>query len=43
MFRSVDPNPDFAKLEEEILKFWEDNKIFEKSLDATHNNQAFTS
>ena len=35
MFKSVDPNPDFNKLEEEVLKFWEKEKIFEKSLEQT--------
>ena len=35
MFKPVDPNPNFSKLEEEILKFWEKNKIFEKSLEKT--------
>lgn len=35
MFKPVDPHPNFAKLEEEVLKFWEDNKIFEKSLEQT--------
>ena len=25
-------NLDFAKMEEEILKFWQDEKIFEKSV-----------
>ena len=27
--------PDFNKLEQDILKFWDENKIFEKSLEAT--------
>src|SRR3989338_3575688 len=30
-----------AEREEEILKFWEDNKIFEKSLEQTKNNKPF--
>jgi isoleucyl-tRNA synthetase len=28
-----DQNLDFAKMEEEILKFWQENKIFEKSVE----------
>jgi isoleucyl-tRNA synthetase len=32
MFKKVDPKQSFPKLEEEVLKFWEENKIFEKSL-----------
>ena len=26
-------NLDFAKMEEEILKFWQENKVFEKSVE----------
>lgn len=33
MFKPVDPHPDFSKIEEEILKFWQKNKIFQKSLE----------
>jgi isoleucyl-tRNA synthetase len=33
MFKKVEPKISFPKLEEEILKFWEENKIFEKSLE----------
>jgi len=32
MFKPIDPKQNFPKNEEEILKFWHDNKIFEKSL-----------
>jgi isoleucyl-tRNA synthetase len=32
-FKKVDPKQSFPKMEEEILKFWEENKIFEKSID----------
>ncbi|MBP9751400.1 MAG: isoleucine--tRNA ligase [Candidatus Moranbacteria bacterium] len=32
MFKKVDPKVSFPKMEEEILKYWEDNKIFEKSV-----------
>ncbi len=31
-FKKVDPKVSFPKMEEEILKYWEDNKIFEKSV-----------
>lgn len=31
-FKPVDPKVDFPKLEEKIIKYWKDNKIFEKSL-----------
>ena len=42
MFKPVDPHPNFSKLEEEVLKFWEDNKIFQKSLEQTQNGKPFT-
>ncbi|MCL2265464.1 MAG: isoleucine--tRNA ligase [Treponema sp.] len=32
MYKPVDAKVNFPKLEEEILKFWEQNKIFEKSV-----------
>ncbi len=32
-FKSVDSKQPFPKIEEEILEFWQKNKIFEKSLD----------
>jgi len=31
-FKKVDPKVSFPKMEEEILKFWDENKIFEKSV-----------
>ena len=33
MFKKVDPKQTFPKMEEEILKFWNDNNIFEKSVE----------
>src|SRR5258708_18819822 len=41
-FKPIDPKPDFPKLEEEVLKFWEENQIFEKSLEQTKNGQPYT-
>ncbi|OGD63163.1 hypothetical protein A2215_01745 [Candidatus Berkelbacteria bacterium RIFOXYA2_FULL_43_10] len=32
-FRKVDPKLDLPRVEEKILKFWDENKIFEKSLE----------
>lgn len=32
MFKKVDPRQSFPRMEEEILKFWEENKIFERSV-----------
>jgi isoleucyl-tRNA synthetase len=31
-FNKVNPKQSFPKLEEEILKFWQENKIFEESI-----------
>ena len=42
MFKPIDPKPDFPKLEAEVLKFWEDNQIFEKSLEQTKNGKPYT-
>jgi len=33
MFKKVDPKMTFPKMEEEVLKFWETEKIFEKSVE----------
>lgn len=32
MFKEVDPKQSFPKMEEEILKFWQNNNIFKKTL-----------
>jgi len=41
MENKTDTKPDFPKMEEEILRFWEKEKIFEKSLEKTKNGQPF--
>src|SRR3989344_9033087 len=41
-FKPIDPKPNFPKLEEEILKFWEDHKIFEKSLEQTREGKPYS-
>lgn len=33
MFKKVDPKQSFPKMEESILNFWEENKIFQKSVE----------
>ncbi len=33
MFKKVNPRQNFPEMEREVLKFWEENKIFEKSVD----------
>ncbi|HYE22555.1 MAG TPA: class I tRNA ligase family protein [Verrucomicrobiae bacterium] len=40
-FKQLDPRPNFSELEEEVLNFWEENKIFEKTLEKTKNGKPF--
>lgn len=37
-FEPVDPKVDFPSLEEKVLTFWKENKIFEKSLEKNRNS-----
>ena len=32
-FKKVDPKQSFPKMEEEVLKFWQENNIFKKSIE----------
>jgi len=41
-FKKVDSSQKFPEMEEEILKFWEDNKIFEKSLENRKNSKEYS-
>ncbi len=41
MFRKVDPDASFPRMEEEILKFWAERKIFEKTLEKSEGNPRF--
>ncbi len=42
MLRPVDPKIDFPKLEEEILRYWKKNKIFEKSVESRPKDKRWT-
>jgi len=42
MFKPLPDNFTYPKLEHDILKFWEDNKIFQKSLDERKGCEVFT-
>jgi len=42
MFKPVDSNPSFPKLEEKILKFWKENKIFEKSIEQRPKDKTYS-
>lgn len=41
-FKKVDPKQTFPKMEEEVLKFWNENKIFEKSIANREGAQEYT-
>lgn len=41
MYKSVDPKVEFPKMEEEILKFWEENEIFKKSISQREGKDEF--
>ncbi len=41
MFKSVDAKKSFPKMEEAVLKYWEDNKIFEKSIEMRKGKEKF--
>jgi len=41
MYKPVNTKVNFPKLEEEVLKFWEENKIFEKSVEQRKENSEF--
>ncbi|OGD86120.1 hypothetical protein A2Z23_00505 [Candidatus Curtissbacteria bacterium RBG_16_39_7] len=40
--KQISPNPDFAKIEEKILSFWQKEKIFEKSQEKRKKAKKFT-
>jgi isoleucyl-tRNA synthetase len=40
-FEKVNLKQNFPKLEENILKFWQENKIFEKSIEQRKNAKEF--
>ncbi|MCL4382635.1 MAG: isoleucine--tRNA ligase [Patescibacteria group bacterium] len=42
MFKSVSSKVNFPKLEEEILEFWQENQIFEKSIKLRPENKTWT-
>ena len=41
-FRKVDPRQTLPQMEEEVLKFWNENKIFEKSLENRQGSSEFS-
>lgn len=41
MYKSVDPKVQFPKMEESVLKFWNDNDIFQKSIDQRQSSKEY--
>ncbi|HEX8974265.1 MAG TPA: isoleucine--tRNA ligase [Patescibacteria group bacterium] len=41
-FKKVDPKQSLPKMEEEVLKFWNENKIFEKSIENRKDAQRYS-
>lgn len=41
MFASVSPSPEFPRLEEEVLQFWRERRIYEKSLEQRRTGPRF--
>ena len=41
MYKTVDPKVNFPRMEEEILAFWKENAIFEKSISNREGNDEF--
>ncbi|HAT74279.1 MAG: Isoleucine-tRNA ligase [Candidatus Moranbacteria bacterium GW2011_GWF2_36_839] len=41
MFKKVEVKQSFPKMEEEILKFWEENEIFQKSVEKNPEDKSF--
>ncbi|MDR1945222.1 MAG: hypothetical protein LBQ59_04050 [Candidatus Peribacteria bacterium] len=40
-FKKVNPKQSFPKLEEEILNFWDEEKIFEESIENRKEDEEF--
>ncbi|NOX67093.1 MAG: class I tRNA ligase family protein, partial [Chlorobi bacterium] len=42
MFKQYDGKVDYPKIEEGILKFWDEHEIFEKSISTREDSKIFT-
>ncbi|MBW6440447.1 class I tRNA ligase family protein [Patescibacteria group bacterium] len=42
MFKKVNPRQNFPEMEKDVMKFWEDNKIFEKSVENQGNKKTYS-
>ena len=41
MYKKVDTNLNFVQREKEVEKFWDDNNIFEKSIDSRKKGESY--
>ncbi len=41
-FESIDPKPDFPKMEDDLISSWKENKIFEKSIEQNPVDKTWT-
>ena len=42
MYKKINPNTNFVEREEKVLKFWKENRIFEKTLEKTKDGEEFS-
>ena len=42
LYNKVDTNMNFVEREKEVEKFWKDEKIFEKSIEARKQGETYT-
>ena len=42
MYKEVESRPDFPQIEEEILRFWDGHRIFERSIEQNADGEPFT-
>ena len=42
MYKKINPDMNFVSREEEVLKFWKENRIFEKTLEKTKDGEEFS-
>ena len=43
MYKKINPNMNFVEREEKVLKFWKENRIFEKTLERPRTAKSFRS
>ena len=41
MYKKINPNMNFVEREEKVLKFWKENRIFEKTLEDQGRRRVF--